>query len=195
MRTLLVLSLMLIMAGCIPTLTLQPVWDKQHVVSESAFEGRWISAEGDSVLRVSSQAKDGEYSLDFASEDGVTHYEGHLIRLSGHLILDLSLEQDAIDKLVDGQAFAPVFPAHFFARVRIEGDRLFIGLLADEDMEKQIDAGRVKVQWSKISDGILLTGNTAELQEAVSTLAGDDGIWDESTFHRASSLLQPSGGN
>ncbi len=194
MRTLLVLSLMLIMAGCIPTLTLQPVWDRQHVVSEPAFEDRWISAEGDGVLRVSSQAKDREYSLDFATEDGVTHYEGHLIRLAGHLILDLSLEKDAIDKLTHDQAFAPVVPVHFFARIRIEGDKLHIGLLADEEMEKQIDAGRVKVQWSKISDGVLLTGNTAELQEAVSTLGSDDEIWDESTFHRASSLLQPGRG-
>ena len=195
MRTFLVLSLMLIMAGCIPTLTLQPVWDKQHVVSEPAFEGRWISEEGDSILRVSSQAKDGEYLLDFASEDGVTHYEGHLIRLAGHLILDLSLEKDAGDKLVSGQAFVPVLPAHFFARIRIEGDKLYLGLLADEEMEKQIDAGVVKVQWSKISDGILLTGSTAELQEAVAKLSGDDKIWDESTFYRASSLLAPSGGN
>ncbi len=195
MRTLLVLSLMLVMAGCIPTLTLQPLWDKEHLVSEPAFESRWISAEGDSILRVTTQIKNREYSLDFASEDGVSHYEGHLIRLGGHLILDLCLEEDAGDKLVDGQAFAPVLPVHFFARVRIEGDRLYIGLLPEGDMAKQIEAGAVKVQWSKSSAGVILTGDTAELQEAVSRLAADDEIWEESTFCRASSLLEPSAGN
>lgn len=193
MRTLLVLSLMLMLAGCIPTLTLQPVWDKEHLVSEPALEGRWISAEGDSTLRVATHNKD-QYLLDFASEDGVTHYEGRLIRLDGHLILDLSLEKDAVDKIVDGQAFAPVLPVHFFARLRIEGDKLHIGLLPDDEMEKQIEAGAVKVQWSKTPDSLILTGNTADLQEAVRRLAGDSEIWEESTFYRASVLPQPTPG-
>ncbi|RPJ54801.1 MAG: hypothetical protein EHM23_28140 [Acidobacteria bacterium] len=189
MRTLLILSLLLVMAGCIPTLTLQPLWDKEHAVSETAFEGRWISAEGDSTLRVTNRVKDAKYSLDFASEDGVSHYEGHLIRLQNYLILDLSLEEDAAEKLIDGQAFAPVLPVHFFARVRIEGDKLSIGLLPEDDMEKQIEAGMVKVQRSKTPAGVILTGDTAELQAIVSKLAGDGEVWEESLFYRTSSVL------
>lgn len=192
MKTLLVISLMLIMAGCVPTLTLQPLWDKQHAVSEPALEGRWISAEGDSILKVTSQ--NNEYRLDFASEDGTSHYEGHLIRLGGQLILDLSLDSHASEKLIANQAFVPILAMHFFARIRIEGDKMHLGLLSDEDMEKQIDAGKVKVQWTKTQDAVLLTGSTAELQEAVGKLAGDSEIWDESTFHRASSLLATEGG-
>jgi len=189
MRTLLILSLLLVMAGCIPTLTLQPLWDKEHAVSETAFEGRWISAEGDSTLRVTNRVKDAKYSLDFASEDGVSHYEGHLIRLQNYLILDLSLEEDAAEKLIDGQAFAPVLPVHFFARVRIEGDKLYIGLLPEDTLEKKIEAGMVKVQRSKTPAGVILTGDTAELQAIVSKLAGDSEIWEESLFYRTSSVL------
>ncbi len=195
MRTFLVLSLMLMMAGCIPTLTLQPIWDKEHMVSEPTLEGRWISAEGDCVLHVTTQTSDKEYRLDYASEDGVTHYEGHLIRLGDHLILDLCLEDDAANKLVEGQAFAPLIPVHFFALVRIEGDRLYIGLLPEDDMEKQIDTGVVKVPWSKTSDTLILTGSTAELQEAVSRLAGNPEIWEESVFYSASILPEAPAGN
>jgi hypothetical protein len=193
MKTFLVLSLMLIMAGCIPTLTVQPLWSKQQVVSEPALEGRWISPEGDTILRFTSQPKD-EYRLNFGSEDGVTDYEAHLIRLDGHLILDLSLEQDALDRLVKGQAFAPILPMHFFAKIRIEGNRLYLGLLHEEEMEKEIDAGVVKVPYSKTPDGVILTGSTAELQEAVGKLAGIAEVWDESVMYRASTVLEPSTG-
>jgi len=186
MRTVLVLSLMLIVAGCTPTLTLHPLWDKEHLASEPALEGRWISAEGDCILQVSAKSKDAEYLLDFGCDDGLSHYKGRLVRLNGHLILDLS--QDDIEKMVEGQAFPPILPVHFFALVRIEGDKLVIGLLPEDDMEKQIQSDNVKLQWSRTDGGAVVTSSTAEVQEAVGKLAGNPEIWEESTFYRASVL-------
>jgi len=185
MKQILALSLMFVLVGCGPTLTLQPLWDEQHLVAEPRLEGRWISTDGDAILRFR-PAENKQYKVDFISDDGASRYDGHLVRLGEHLFLDLCLSEKSGAALIEGQAFAPLVAVHFFARLRFEADKLHLGLFDDEDMKEQIEAGVVKLRSAKADGGLLLTGDTRELQEAVAALAGA-ADWEETAFSRAGS--------
>ena len=183
MRKISAITLMLMLAACGPTLTLQPLWDEQHLVAEPGLEGQWIDSDGERILRFR-QGGDKRYTVDFVTADGASRYDGHLVRLGDHLFLDLCLGEKAANTLIEGQAFAPLLPAHFFARLRLDNGRLHLGLLAIEDMQKQIEAGVIKAQTAKAEGDVILTGDTRELQEAVSALAGSED-WDETVFTRS----------
>jgi hypothetical protein len=87
-------------------------------------------------------------------------------------------------------ADAPVFPRHYsghlFARVRMQGDELYVSLIDDSWLKQMVEAGLAPQ--STIGEGrqIVLTAPTSELQKFISLHAADPAAWndDEEGLHR-----------
>jgi hypothetical protein len=75
---------------------------------------------------------------------------------------------------------------HLFARVRMQGDELYVSLIDDSWLKQMVEAGLAPQ--STIGEGrqIVLTAPTSELQKFISLHAADPAAWndDEEGLHR-----------
>ncbi len=177
-----VLMLAAFVSGCGPLASLYPLWDNDHLTANPGLIGTWIS-DDDDVLKISA-AGDLKYSVTFANSDGVSRYEARLVCLDDRLYLDLFPDAGSLSKLLSAQAYLPVVPTHFFARLSVSRDSLEIALLDEEPLEKMVERGEVDIPLLKWEEGLLLAAETGRVQELLVDFADDEQFWEEAAQFR-----------
>lgn len=155
-----VLGLALLIAGCVPPISLHPLFTDEELIFEPALLGTWLlEQKGDWCTFEKADGK--EYRLTCVVEGDRAEFEAHLLRLGPHTFLDTYPDNASYE---NGLFFAHLAPGHIFSRVSLEGNSLKLAQMDDEWLGKMLKAGTVKISHERFQDGLFLTAPTAELQ-------------------------------
>ncbi len=188
-----------LLAGCVPIVSLHPLFTKETIAFEEKLLGTWVEdgnqpevtwefahLEQSAARLLPAELRDALdkcYRLNLADKDGRKgSFAACLVKLQDKLFLDVmpdrfpSGEQDPEQmKLVYNAFFFT--PVHSFARVSSIGDQLKIRLTDDEGFKKLLQADPKVVKCDVIDDRPVLTASTEELQGFVAKYADDERLF------------------
>lgn len=208
-RKVLFYCLAALLGGCVPVLSLQPLFTQRTLVFDEQLLGTW--AEGADDPEVSWQFSHLESSAAEALPDelkdlsakvyrlNLRDKEGRngvllaaLVKLDGKLFLDVFPDkfpsgQDDVEKMdLFYNAFLFV-RAHTFIRVDLNETELTLRLTNDDKLQTLIDADPNVIASVAADDRIVLTAPTAALQAFVTKYADDERVFaDEIVLKRQS---------
>jgi len=180
MRTIRLLPAVLAIAlcsSCVPLASIYPLWDGNNTAELPGLAGTWTETDGSTLAFVKSDA--AKYELTYSSNDGVSRYEVRPVVINGRFFLDFYPDGEALEKRLEGEAYLPLIPAHFFGRIVLKGDTLQLGLLDDEAVEKKVKDGGLAVPLLKRDDDLVLIADTKGLQTLLDRFADDPALWGE----------------
>ena len=199
--------LAVLLGGCVPVLSLRPLFTKQTLVFDEQLLGTW--AEGSDEPEVSWQfarlepsavdalpaelegVSDKVYRLNLRDKEGRRGaLLAALIKLDGKLYLDVftdrfpSGEEDVEEMELFYNAFL-FLRAHTFIRVDLTDEKLALRLTNDDKLQTLLEAEPKAVASLAADDRIVLTAPTAALQAFVSKYADDERVFaDEIVLER-----------
>jgi hypothetical protein len=198
-----------LLAGCVPIVSLHPLFTRGTIAFEEKLLGTWIEdgnqpqvtwefthLEPSAARLLPAELHDSLdkcYHLNIADDEGRKgSFAVCLVKLQDKLFLDImpdrfpSGEQDPNQmKLVYNAFFFT--PVHTFVRVSSLGEQLKIRLTDDEGFKKLIQADLKAVKYDVIDDRPVLTVSPEELQAFVAKYADDERLFpSEVTLTRKS---------
>ena len=193
LRVIAIIALLLPAFSCVPIPSIYPLWDEQHSAFEPTLVGVWTHEDPDSNFTMSiAEAKAKTYLItatDKEKNDGKvteSRYATKLVRLEKHLFLDLNADEASIDKSLESEVYPATVLMHFFARLELDGDTIKLAMLDDEKFSKKVLEKKIDLPIIKRDSTILLTAETAKIQQVLSRIAEDKDFWDDDmVLHRA----------
>lgn len=175
-----------ILGGCVPVMSLHPLYTEKEAVFEEKILGRWFNEAGDNIYEFSrSEESNKKYQLTLTDEDGRKGlFEAQLVKLEDKLFFDIYSEEfpceieDANKTELFYNAFF-LIPAHTFAKVDFTEPKLKLTLTDDETMGELLEAEPNAVKFESVDDGVVLTASTKELQKFVLKYADDERLFSE----------------
>lgn len=188
-----------LLAGCVPVVSLQPLFTKENIVFEEKLLGTWVEDFNDPEMTWEftrlGETTASDFLEQWQDELGkfyrleVADKEGHkgalvacLVKLGDRMFLDIFPDQlpsgaQEIEKtrlVYNGFFFLPV---HTFVRVDSMGDRLVMRLTDDDRFKEMLQAEPAAVKHELLDDQPVLTASTEELQAFVTKYAGDERLF------------------
>ncbi len=184
-----------LMAGCVPIVSLSPLFTRGDIVFDEKLLGTWLEDPNNPSLswefaRFEEGAAEnlpkelqGEYKQVYRVN--LTDKEGHKGALAGCLVklwdrrfIDLFPDQfpsgeSDMEKMKLGFNAFFFLPCHTFVRVDAVGDQLKIQFTDDEEFKKLVEAEPKAVSHTETEEHIVLTASTKELQSFVVKYADD----------------------
>jgi hypothetical protein len=203
-------ALAALMGGCVPVLSLQPLYTPETLVFDEQLLGTWVDdpnepdsswhftrfpyAEAEELPDALEEAYQKIYRLRIRDEE---QREGRfvavLVSLDGKHFLDVfadrfpSGQQDIEEMDLFYNAFLFV-PGHTFIKVDVAADRLQMHITNDDDFQRLIDDKPKAITSSAVEDRIVMTAPTEKLQAFVAKYADDERLFaDEVTLQRKES--------
>lgn len=198
-----------LLGGCVPILSLHPLFTEEDVVFEEKLLGTWLDDSTPSEMTWEFARLDPTASERLREELGdqikkfyrlsITDKEGRkgslaacLVKLKDRLFLDVfpdkfpSGETDMEKTKLMYNAFFFV-PAHTFLRVDSIGEQLTLRLTMDDRLKELLEAEPDAVKFTLVDDLPILTASTKELQAFVVKYAGDERLFpgDVTLVHKA----------
>ncbi len=200
-RKILFYCLAALLGGCVPVLSLQPLFTSQTLVFEEQLLGTWIDDANDQDIswqfaHLESGAADAlpdeleglsekVYRLNLRDEeDRKGMFLAALVKLDGKLFLDVfadtfpSGEDDVEEMALFYNAFLFV-RAHTFIKVDVTDAKLTLRLTNDDKLQTLLDAEPNAVSSVAADDRIILTASTPALQAFVTKYADDERVFPD----------------
>ncbi len=166
-------TLGLLLSGCTAVTSLQPPFTDKDIVSEPSLVGTWDQDKDDcagdnptKAVKVETAPGSKAYRLTVPYQDPrknwVGEYDLHLVRLKDFLFADIVFSNLTVNGEEVRDHDLPTLSTHFFARIWIEGDHLRLAAPDGGALKEAIDGHQVNFQ--QISDMIVFTGDTSEIQ-------------------------------
>ena len=182
-----------LLGGCIPVISLHPLYTEKDVVFEERLLGKWVddpnSPETMWEFNRSEEPKNA-YNLVFSDDEGKKgSFVAHLVRLrsvrtprENKLFLDvypseLPWEIEDPNKLELPYNSLFLIPAHTFIKIDFSGPQLKMWLTNEDEMEKLLKEEPNAVKHTFVEDRLLLTASTKELQNFVLKYADDKRVF------------------
>jgi len=188
-----------LVAGCVPIVSLQPLFTKDDLAFDEKLLGVWLedvnSPEASWEFARITEEEAANLPDDLKSEFkrvyrlNIVDKEGHrgslaacLVKLGSRMFLDVlpdtlpSGERDMEKAKLLYNAFL-FLPAHTFLRVDAIGDQLKIRFTNDDEFKKLIEAEPQAVKFTEVDDRFVLTASTKELQAFVTKYADDSRLF------------------
>ncbi len=166
-----------ILGGCVPVMSLHPLYTENELVFDEKLLGTWIDDSNNTLEFSKSEKSAKTYQLIYtASEEkdgkGKGIFDAHLVKLEGKLFLDVFPNQLPCGS-PDDPNFKPewmfnVFfslPVHTFARVDSIEPQLKLRLSDNETMEEFLAKDPNAVKHEMLEESAVLTAKTKELQK------------------------------
>jgi len=192
-------GVVVLLTGCVPVISLHPLFTRETITSEEKLLGTWIEdsnnpqvtwefarLEASATERLPAELRDQIqkcYRVNITDDKGRKgSFAGCLVKLQDRLFLDIlpdkfpSGEQDPEGMKLVYNAFF-FLRVHTFVRVGLVDDSLRIRLTDDETFKKLIEAEPKAVKHDEIDDHAVLTASTAELQAFVTKYADDERLF------------------
>ena len=195
-----------LMGGCVPVLSLQPLYTPETLVFDEQLLGTWVDdpnepdsswqftrfpyAEAEELPDELEEAYQKVYRLRIRDEE---QREGYfvavLVSLDGQRFLDVfadrfpSGQQDIEEMDLFYNAFLFV-PGHTFIKVDRVGDRLQMRITNDDDFQRLIDDKPKAIASSAVEDRIIMTAPTEKLQTFVTKYADDERLFADEVILR-----------
>ena len=190
-----------ILAGCVPVMSLNPLYDDKTLVFDENLLGTF---EGDNVTWEFTRAKDPNvYQLIYTavSKDDPNVVRGNfdvrLVKLDSRLFLDIYPkeapweDEKELSRLTWPFNFFLTIPVHTFAKVEISELQLKICLTDDDEFKKIVEAEPNAVGHQFVDGTPVLTSSTKDIQSFVRKYADDDRLFpNESILARKSATMQ-----
>ena len=193
-KKLLFYMLAVIIGGCVPVLSLHPLYTEKDVVVDKKLYGTWTDDPNGTKTTWEFKSIDepkNAYQLIFTDEDGKKgSFVTRLVKLQGKLFMDIyprALPSDANDSSELAWPHNAFFliPAHFFLKVDSIEPQLKLRLMLESDLEELLKENPSAVEHTSVGDRLVLTGSTKKLQEFILKYADDERVFtDQVTLSR-----------
>jgi len=188
-RKLLFYLLAAILGGCVPVMSLHPLYTEKDVVFEEKLLGTWVDdPNGPEAIWEFRRPEEAEkeYKLIVTDEEGKKgSFATHLVKLGDRLFLDVYPDESPCADMEDPNktefAYNSFFlvPAHTFIKIDSIGPELKMRLTDDEEMETLLKEDPNAVKHEIIEGKPVLTASTKELQAFVLKYADDERLFSE----------------
>ena len=175
-----------ILGGCVPVMSLHPLYTEKDVVFEERFLGKWVDDPNspDTTWEFNRvEETNNAYNLVFSDEEGKKgSFVAHLVKLGSRLFLDVYPNEPPWEIEDPNKLELPynsffLIPAHTFIKIDFNGPQLKMWLTNDEEMKKLLKEEPNAVKHTFIEDKLILTAPTKELQEFVLKYADDKRVF------------------
>ena len=175
-----------LLGGCVPVMSLHPLYTEKDVVFEERLLGRWVDDPNSpettwEFSRI--EEPNNAYSLVFSDEEGKKgSFVAHLVRLQNRLFLDVypskpPWEIEDPNKLELPYNSFFLIPTHTFIKIDFNGPQLKMWLTNDQEMKKLLKEEPNAVKHTFIEDKLILTASIKELQNFVIKYAEDKRVF------------------
>ena len=194
-RKLLFYMLPLFLGGCLPVLSLHPLYTKEDIVLEKKLFGTWITDVNSPETTWEFKRIDepeNAYKLIFTDKNGKKgSFITHLLKLKNKQFMDVYPSELPCEPNDSNNMDWPyncffLIPAHTFMKIESIGTQLKIRLTLDSKIKELIKENPNAVKYLNVGDRTVLTGPTKELQAFVLKHADDDTL-----FTDAVTLIRP----
>lgn len=193
-RKLLFYMLAALMGGCLPVMSLRPLYTKENVVFDKKLLGTWVDDPNKPEVTWQFKSIDepkNAYKLIFTGEDGMKgSFVAHLVKLQDKLFLDVypsevPWEAEDLDKMEWPYNTFFLVRAHMFVKIDSVGPKLKMRLMMETQLEKLLEENPDAIEHVVAEDRRFLTASTKELQAFVLKYADGDKIFtDEIVLER-----------
>ena len=210
-KKLLFYSLAAILGGCVPVMSLHPLYTEKDIIFEEKLLGTWVDDSNDTVWEFK-RFEDADWALDFTQPEKpekiyrllFSNNEGrtkgsfftHLVTLENNLFLDVfpsTLPYVPDDPNIGWVYNGPFFiPLHTFIKIDSIEPQLKMRLTDDEDMKKLLEENPNAIEHTSIEDKPVLTASTKELQAFVLKYADDERVFTEEVALNRQKIKEPN---
>jgi len=209
-KKLLFYLLAILLGGCIPVMSLHPLFTEEDLVFEEKLLGTWVDDPNSPKSTwefkriVDSSKKEWEFDLPKKQEKAYKlilldnkqgtkgSFFAHVVKLKDQLFLDVYPSQLPSAKMDPNEiwAFNVLFliPGHSFAIIDSIEPQLKIRWTTDDQLEKLLKEEPNAVKHELVEDRIILTASTKKLQSFVLKYADDERVFPAKAvlFHKKS---------
>ncbi|WP_372751173.1 hypothetical protein [Labilibaculum sp.] len=101
-------------------------------------------------------------------------FDGRLSKLDGNYFLDLIPNEKFLEKNLDNiNLIGLVVPMHALFKLQIKDDQLILDGIGNDVFEKLIDENKIRIDYIKRGDRIVLTSKTSDLQKFLIKFSDD----------------------
>ena len=187
-KKLLFYTLAVILGGCVPVISLHPLYTEKDVVFDQKLCGTWVTDSNDSETTWEFKSIDepkNAYKLIFTGEDGMKgSFVAHLVKLQDELFLDifpseLPWEPEDPNKMDWPYNTLFLIPAHTFIKIDSIEPQLKLRLTLESKMEDLLEENPSAVKHTFVGERLVITGSTKELQAFVLKYADDERVFTD----------------
>jgi len=204
-----------LLAGCVPVMSLHPLYTDKDLVFEEKLLGTWVDDPNNpettwEFKRVADEPKrngqfkrpeeqEKAYELIFSDNEGKKgSFFAHLVKLENKLFLDVYPSEPPWDEADPNKVdwvYNTLFlvPVHTFIKINGIEPQLKLQLTDDDELEKLLKEDPNAVEYTSIDNQPILTASTKELQAFVLKYADDDRLFtDEAILIRKEVHIEPN---
>jgi len=189
----------ILMSGCVPVVSLQPLFTTETVVYDPQLLGTWTGDGGDDMAwefaalepAATDQLPDAlkgvspkAYRLNIHQKDSLKGaFVAAMVKLQGQLYLDIfpdklpSGNTDPEQEKLPFNAFLTL-PAHTFIKIDLAENQLTMQLTEDEKLQTLLDVEPKAISSTSVDEKLILTASTKELQAFVTKYSNDERLFD-----------------
>jgi hypothetical protein len=171
-----------IIGGCIPVMSLHPLYTEEDVVFEEELTGIWVDDPKNPKTTWEfsrAGAEEKAYKLVYSDDEGKEgSFIVHLVKIENRLFLDVlpdqfPSEQQEWEKMEWGYNFFFFVPAHTFIKIDSIEPQLKMRRTINDEMKELFNEEPNAIKHELVEDKIILTASTKELQAFVVKYAYD----------------------
>lgn len=185
-KKLLFYLLAILLGGCVPVISLHPLFTDENLVFEEKLLGTWTDDPNSpeaawEFKRIAEPEK--AYKLIFSDDKGKKgSFVARLVKLENRLFLDvypaqLPCEPEDPNNVKWPHNFFFIIPTHTFMKIDSIEPQLKMQLTYDDSMEELLKENPNAVKHTSVEDRLILTASTKELQGFVLKYADDDRVF------------------
>jgi hypothetical protein len=157
-----VVSSLLVMVGCVPSL--HELYTDETLVFDPAIAGRWQQENDETVWEFAADAESKSYALTIREkEDKHSKLTAHLVEIAGKRFFDFYPADDADIETGDWMKLH-LIPGHLFVRVDATEPNLVLAVMNPDTIDKLLKDKPGLVKHERMDDRIVLTDHPKGLQ-------------------------------
>jgi hypothetical protein len=188
-----------ILGGCIPIMSLHPLFTEKDLAFDEKLLGTWVDANETTWQFINANKPEKKYRLIFTDKEGQKgSFAAHLVKLENRLFLDVYPDEmpwNEKDPNKTEWLYDTLFlvPAHTFIKINSIEPQLKMLRTDDEKMKEflKADPNAVKHEFLEDGTGPILTASTKELQAFVLKYADDSRVFPEEIILNRKKTKEP----
>ena len=184
-----------VIGGCVPVVSLHPLFNEKDVVFDEKLLGTWVDPNTTWEFSRIAEPKNA-YKLIFSDKEGKKGlFVAHLVKLKDKLFLDACpapWEQQDPNKIEWAYNTLFLIPAHTFININSIEPQLKMLRTDDEQMREFLKADPNAVKHTVLEDKPVLTASTNELQAFVLKYAYDSRVFAETIVLGRKKTAEPN---
>ena len=174
-----------LLGGCIPVMSLHPLFTEETLVFEEKLLGTWVDDSNNIWEFKDPNEQEKIYKLIFVDNEGQKgSFDARLTKLENKLFLDVYPSEPPWDEEDPNKVEWPYntfffMPIHTFIKINGIEPELKLQLTDDDELKKLLKENPNSIEHTSIEDKFVLTASTKELQAFVLKYADDSRVFTE----------------